>query len=196
MTDDTLETVDGYVEERPPETLVLVRDSGERYHEVAKDGDVACGVKIDREDLDEWTLEHAIHNWREPCQRENCEYRRKQRRDAETTEMEYDYSEYQPKTRFFGTGGHEDKAQLERAYWEYYWSIEQIAEWVGRSNSTIRYAMDDFDIPVRDAGDAGRIGRMKKNGVSLEHISQKYPHPEREKSKDNADRVNWSHIQS
>jgi len=192
MTDDTLETVDGYTEERQPDTLVLVRRTGNRYHEVGENGDVACGVKIDREDLDEVTLKHAVYNWYEPCECHHCERRREERRDVEKTKMRNDYPEYQPDTLFFGNSGYDDKDQLERAYWGYYWSICEIADWTGRSNSTVRHVMLDHDIPIRDCGEASQISYMKDDGVDLERIAQEYPHPERERSKENADRVNWS----
>lgn len=201
MSNDTLETVDGYVEERDPETLVLVRNSGNRYHELDKYGNVACWLEFDRSELKDWTLEHAIHNWKEPCQHDSCKRRRKERTDAEQTSIQNEYPEHNPPTLFFEPNGQWDQqAQLERAYWVYYWSIAEIARWLGKSNSTIRHAMTAADVPIRDAGDAGRIGHMRSTDVPLQEIGQDFPHPEwdesRYKVKQGADTLSWSDMET
>lgn len=72
----------------------------------------------------------------------------------------------------------ENPDQLERAYWDYYWSTQEIAEWVGKEGANISIKLRDHDIPRRSNSEAQIVNYMKGRGASLEKISEEVPHPD------------------
>lgn len=71
----------------------------------------------------------------------------------------------------------QDSEQLYRAYWEYYWSIRQIAEWCGiNRNRLSRYIRDECDWETRTDTVGNHVRLMKVRGESLERIQALYPY--------------------
>jgi hypothetical protein len=90
------------------------------------------------------------------------------------------------------------KDQLKRAYWDYYWSTGQIADWVGETSNEISRQLDRNDIPARTQSEAATVQHMKNRGESLEKISTRVPDPRLKRdvsTTDSGTDVTWSDIE-
>lgn len=88
-------------------------------------------------------------------------------------------AEYDPSNPYtLPPRGWEDAEQLERAYWDYYWSTQEIAEWVGSDGGSIFNLLEEHDIPLRSNSESQTVRWMKERGASLEAISKEVPHPD------------------
>jgi hypothetical protein len=175
MTDEQLETVDGYVEDRPPETQVVSVRGRDRYHEVDDDGNPCCVVPDGSGEV--ISLRKAINRWDEPCQNDRCTRKRERGSIPDTPDGKLQKLDTQ-ESLFFATNGWQDREKLYMAYWEYYWSSNQIAEWVGVHPKRVRELLRSFDIPIRDLSTANRVKEMKASGVPCEQIREQIGAPE------------------
>lgn len=80
-----------------------------------------------------------------------------------------------------------NKHDLERAYWDFYWSTEQIADWLHITPETVLAAMDEYNIPRRTLKEAQTVRRMKDRGRDIEVISCKVTDPRVEETKPTSD---------
>lgn len=73
----------------------------------------------------------------------------------------------------------QDADQLRRAYWEYYWSTREIAEWCSADVAPhiIRREMQRKDIPTRGPTEGKKVHRMKERGESLDVVRSTFPEP-------------------
>jgi hypothetical protein len=69
------------------------------------------------------------------------------------------------------------KDQIERAYWDYYWSAQEIADFVGVYQRRVLDWMVEYDIPRRSMSEAVTISYLKKDGASIERISEEVTDP-------------------
>ena len=199
MSNDELETADGYTESRDPETAVFMKRTADRYHECI-DGEIACQTKSNADEYERVTLKKAIECWKEPCQYPTCtEHREATDREFETTTDSVPEMPSSP-SRFFGTDGWRNKADLELAYWEYYWSLTEIAQWVGTNHDTISDAFEEFEIPKRSMRDSCTVAKRKKHGATLAELKREFPHPgttertDTENTSDETERITWGQL--
>lgn len=175
------ETIDGYVDDRHPDTEVVIPKRDSNYYHETRDGETPiCGMCGRYRAV---SLETAIGNWTEPCQRGPCVEARK---SNDHTRHEPDTVDDCDPSLFFGITWRDETA-VERAYWDYYWSRQQIADWVGVSESSVRYFMDEYDIPSRSVSESQVVLNAKNRGESLEDISEKVPDPRLERPGDDSD---------
>jgi hypothetical protein len=93
-----------------------------------------------------------------------------------------------------------DSGKLYRAYWEYYWSIGQIAEWCDTTRHQVStYINDECEWDTRDSTTANYVRLMKVRGEPIEQIRDAYPYPDDEDESDadtetESKAVTWSDI--
>lgn len=138
-TEDSLETLEGYVEDRDPDTEVLMKKtSGGRrrtYHEIPihyERGDSPpCGSHCNLEKAAQYvpiTLEAAIRKWAEPCGHDECE-------ELRMAEGEYPEPYMNPEV-------------LHEKFWVEGKTQHEIAADFDVDDSTIRRWMSRGDVPT------------------------------------------------
>lgn len=120
---------------------------------------------------------------RSRAENENTRKNQSRRRDKcvnfpiDYTSDSYEY-EYDPENPYTRPRPVTDAEQLEVAYWDYYWSSCEIADWLGVHDSWVTDRLRANDIPVRTGSQSQRVYHLKRNGASLERISLEVPHPD------------------
>ena len=133
-----METIEGYDDDRDPDTMVAVFGSrGNRYHELNEHGDPACRTCADQCEYDVMTLEVAIRKWNEPCQQEGCT----------------SFREGQGKV-------YPTKAELKFQYHSMQMTPKEIAAQYGWSGEGIRSLMRRKGISLRNAGHAVSVSKQ------------------------------------
>ncbi len=191
MTDEQLETVEGYVEDRFPDTQVAIIRRRNKYHELNEDGNICCTV--DGTNSETVSLETAIRQWYEPCQNDRCKRMREDGSIPDTVDGKVAKKESE-ESRFFGIDGWQDKEKLYQAYWEYYWSSNEIGNWVGVHQQRVRDVMREFGIPVRDVSTTNRIRAMKDAGFDHEQLKEHIGQPDPNES--HSYKIEWNEIEA
>lgn len=96
-----------------------------------------------------------------------------------------------------------DSDLLYRAYWEYYWSIGQIAEWCNTTRYYVsRFINKECDWNTRTDSVANRVRMMKVRGEPLERIQALYPYESANRNADTVEEpetqehdITWSDVQ-
>jgi hypothetical protein len=173
-------------DDRHPNTTVVVVKSttADAYHEVDVGGLPACGGTNPNHDYVTETLEYARQRWLEPCQKSPCVAARE--RDGPLDRHERDVDMSDSADLFFGTEW-PDAEQLERAYWDYYWTLAEIGQWIGSYGKTVSSEMENHNIPTRSNSESQIVSNMKGRGESLEAITEEVPHPSRRQASDSDD---------
>lgn len=138
-TEDSMETLEGYVENRDPDTEVLMKRTygggKKKYHELPinyEEGDSPpCGSFCNRDRAKEYstfTLKEAIRKWAEPCGHDEC---------TELRECDGEYPEE-----------YMDPDVLHEKFWVEGKTQIEIATEYGVDDTTIRRWMDRGNVPT------------------------------------------------
>lgn len=72
-----------------------------------------------------------------------------------------------------------DAENLWRAYWGYFWSVREIADWCGVSVGAMRHEFKRREIPMRTDSAAQNVRYLREQGADNDRIAQEIHIPEK-----------------